>query len=180
MGSFATAATNFPDLREVELVKGPWEVTFEPNRGAPEKATFDHLLDWTKSADNGVRHFSGIAKYKTRFNWQPLAPPGLESRRVSLDLGEVRVMASVHINGQDVGTVWTAPWRIDATRALKTGMNDLEIRVANLWPNRLIGDVALPVGQRVTWTTWNPFTPDSPLLPSGLLGPVRVFVMDKR
>ena len=180
VGSFATAATNFPDLREVELVKGPWEVTFEPNRGAPEKATFDHLLDWTKSADNGVRHFSGIAKYKTRFNWQPLAPPGLESRRVSLDLGEVRVMASVHINGQDVGTVWTAPWRIDATRALKTGMNDLEIRVANLWPNRLIGDVALPVGQRVTWTTWNPFTPDSPLLPSGLLGPVRVFVMDKR
>jgi len=76
------------------------------------------------------------------------------------------------LNGRDLGVVWTAPFHLDATEALKAGVNTLEIRVANLWPNRLIGDAALPSEQRVTWTTWNPFAKDAPLIESGLLGPV--------
>lgn len=83
-------------------------------------------------------------------------------------------MASVKLNGQDLGTVWTAPWHVNARSALKAGANVLEIRVANLWPNRLIGDAGLPPEKRVTWTTWNPFKKGTALLPSGLLGPVRV------
>ena len=68
--------------------------------------------------------------------------------------------------------VWCAPWRVEITGAVKPKDNQLEIAVANLWPNRLIGDQSLPAAQRLTWTTWNPFTKDSPLLESGLLGPV--------
>jgi hypothetical protein len=83
-------------------------------------------------------------------------------------------MAGVRLNGHDLGAVWTAPFRVEVTSALQPGPNSLEVRVANLWPNRLIGDAALPAAQQVAWTTWNPFKKDSPLLPSGLLGPVRI------
>ena len=81
-------------------------------------------------------------------------------------------MARVRLNGRDLGVVWCAPWRVDVTDALKPGANVLEITVANLWINRLIGDAALPPEKRHTWTTQNPFKPDSALLESGLLGPV--------
>lgn len=83
-------------------------------------------------------------------------------------------MASVKLNGRDLGVAWTTPFRVDATSALQPGANTLEIRVANLWPNRLIGDAALPADQRIAWTTWNPFPKETPLLPSGLMGPVRI------
>ena len=91
-----------------------------------------------------------------------------------LDLGAVKNVARVELNGHDLGVLWCAPWRVDATGAWQTGTNRLVIEVANLWPNRLIGDLSLPVDKRFAWTTWNPFKPDSPLLPSGLLGPVTV------
>jgi hypothetical protein len=159
---------NFADSRPVQEIDGPWEVAFQPNRGAPERVRFDTLTDWSKHSDPGVKYFSGIATYRTQFDWQP------RHSRLFLELGQVQVMAGVRLNGLDLGPVWTAPFRVEVTAALKPGPNLLEIRVANLWPNRLIGDAALPPPQRVAWTTWNPFTKDSPLLPSGLLGPVRI------
>jgi hypothetical protein len=73
-----------------------------------------------------------------------------------------------------VGVAWCAPWRVEITGAAHAGGNELEIEVANLWPNRLIGDLSLPPEQRYTWTTLNPYQKNSPLLPSGLLGPVKV------
>jgi hypothetical protein len=162
------SATNFAQSRPLQEVSGPWDVAFQPHRGAPERVRFQALADWSKHPDPGVKHFSGIATYRTQF----------ESRarhaRVFLELGDVQVLASVKLNGRDLGTVWTAPFRVEATKALEPGANRLEIRVANLWPNRLIGDAGLPPDQRVAWTTWNPFKKDSPLLPSGLLGPVRL------
>ena len=85
-------------------------------------------------------------------------------------------MAQLYLNGQDLGVLWCAPWRVDITEALKQGENLLEIKVANLWPNRLIRDSSLGPEQRETWTTWNPYRSDSPLLPSGLLGPVTLIV----
>jgi hypothetical protein len=115
-----------------------------------------------------VRHFSGIATYRTQFDWTP------RESRLFLELGKVRVLAEVRLNGRDLGPVWTAPFRVEVTGTLRPGPNLLEIRVANLWPNRLIGDAALPPAQRVAWTTWNPFQKEAPLLPSGLLGPVRI------
>ena len=92
-------------------------------------------------------------------------------RHVFLDLGEVKNVARVELNGHDLGVLWCAPWRVEATGALQTGTNRLVIEVANLWPNRLIGDLAAG-GQTFRVDHAEPFKPDSPLLPSGLLGPV--------
>jgi len=151
-------------------VSGPWEVRFQPGRGAPKSLTFDTLLDWSKHPDNGVRYFSGEATYTARLR---IPDERLGSgRRIRLDLGRVEVMARVSLNGRNLGVLWTPPFRVDVTDAARGGDNTLEITVANLWPNRLIGDQLLPEGDRVAWTTWNPFRGDSPLLESGLLGPV--------
>jgi hypothetical protein len=147
---------------------GPWQVSFDPKWGGPENLTFETLEDWTKRKEDGIKFYSGKATYHKTFD-APNAPRG---HRLYLDLGTVKNLAQVRLNGQDLGVVWCAPWRVDITSAMKAKDNQLEITVANLWPNRLIGDQALPAEKRLTWTTWNPFKPDSPLLESGLLGPV--------
>ncbi len=165
------AGTNFPQWTQLSEIPGPWEVRFEPNHGSPEQATFDTLIDWANHTRLEIRHFSGVATYTAQFTCNPL-PEDKSNQRVYLDLGRVEVMAQIQLNGRDLGIVWTPPMRVEATAALKTGMNILEIRVANLWPNRLIADSALPQDKRITRTTWNPFSSATPLLPSGLLGPV--------
>jgi hypothetical protein len=156
-----------PAPREIDSA---WHLRFEPGRGAPERIALDSLLDWSKHPEPGVRHYSGTATYTTTFNVP--AEMIAEDLRVYLDLGAVEVMARVKLNGKDLGILWKAPFLVDATDAITAGDNALEITVANLWPNRLIGDQSLPPEKRVAWTTWNPFSKDSPLLPSGLLGPV--------
>jgi hypothetical protein len=182
-----------PALKTVQTLDGPWDVAFQPGRGAPEKVTLAALTPWNEHAEEGVRHFSGVATYRKVFDLPPevrgrksevgkrlsgkpdLRPPISDlSPRFFLDLGAVEVMARVRLNGKDLGVVWTPPLRVDITDALGEGGNDLEIEVANLWPNRLIADQALPQEKRISWTTWNPYKKDSPLLPSGLLGPVTV------
>ncbi len=168
---------NFPRWTRIMEITGPWEVHFEANRGAPERATFATLIDWTKHADPGIRNFSGVATYIAQFDWKPSS--NVARQTIAIDLGRVEVMAQVTLNGRDLGIIWTSPFRIDATAALKPDTNILEIRVANLWPNRLIADSALPPDQRITRTTWNPFTKDIPLLPSGLLGPVILLSQDR-
>ena len=80
----------------------------------------------------------------------------------------------LRLNGKDLGVVWTKPARVNITSAVKEGTNELEVKVVNLWPNRLIGDVALPEKKRFTETNMRKFVAKSPLLPSGLLGPVQV------
>jgi hypothetical protein len=104
---------------------------------------------------------------RTSFKGGPL-------ERCFLQIGEIRGMARVRLNGEEVGTLWCAPWQVDITDALQPGENLLEIDVANLWPNRLIGDKALPEEEQISWSTWNPYDRNSPLLESGLLGPVRI------
>ncbi len=169
------AGANWEEFAPLQEITGPWELRFQPNRGAPEKITFDKLVDWSKHADPGVKHFSGTATYRTAFTWPP--PQSQVSNlksQIVLDLGRVEVMARVTLNGRDLGVVWKPPFRVDTADALQPGANVLEVTVANLWPNRLIGDAALPPEKRVAWTTWNPFKPDAPLLESGLIGPVRL------
>jgi hypothetical protein len=151
-------------------IAGPWEIDFTPKWGAPDKITMDQLESWTQSTNSGVKYFSGTATYVNTFNWS-----GSESGHGSktwLDLGDVEVMADVKLNGRDLGIVWKKPFQIDATAALHQGENKLEVRVANLWPNRMIGDAALPEKERFTWSSWEPFTTKSHLVKSGLLGPV--------
>ena len=161
-------APNFPTLASVGQIKGPWQVAFDPKFGGPAQTTFPTLTDWTQNAENGIRYYSGKAVYRQSFQ----APAVRKGSPLYLDLGTVDDMAQVRVNGQDVGTVWCAPYRVDVSRALRVGVNQVEITVANRWPNRLIGDKTFPNEKQYTSTTWNPFNAGDPLLPSGLLGPV--------
>ncbi len=141
----------------------PWTVTFTPGWGAPAEATFDKLLSWTENANPGIRYYSGTARYSTNIDL-PAA------RDYQLDLGEVREIAEVWLNGKPQGILWKKPFQV--TVPAKAGSNTLEIEVVNLWPNRLIGDQQVPPEKRFTKTNITKFTANSPLLPSGLLGPV--------
>ncbi len=170
----AAPARALPDPVETTLAKvaGPWEVAFQPGRGAPATARFKTLGAWNESADPGIKYFSGTATYAASFdvsaNWL------ISGARLWLDLGEVKNVAEVAVNGKPLGTVWKTPFRIDATEALKPGANTLEIKVANLWVNRLIGDKQLGAAKTYTYTAVEFYKADSPLLPSGLIGPVRL------
>lgn len=167
-----TGSVNFPKVESLATLEGAWDVAFDPKWGGPEKITFQNLQDWTQRREEGIKHYSGIATYRKRFS-----PPTLDTRhaRLYLDLGRVHEMAEVTLNGKKLGVIWCAPWRIDIMSALKAKDNQLEIKVANLWPNRMIGDAAKPQDKRITRTMLGlPFKAGSKLLPSGLLGPVTV------
>ena len=152
-------------------LRGPWSVSFQRGRGARPYAQFKQLGSWTDNEDAGIKYFSGTATYR-----RTLAVSATwlgKDRRVELDLGAVSKLARVLVNGRDLGILWKPPYRADVTRALHAGANQLQIRVTNLWVNRLIGDQQ-PDAKQVTFTTFNPYKADSPLLESGLLGPVVV------
>lgn len=151
---------------------GPWQLNFPPKLGAPATAIFNHLLSWTESADAGVKYFSGSATYEKEIEI-PADYLGPDHRQI-LDLGAVKNLAEVTLNGKPLGVLWKEPFRADITEAAKVGANKLEIRVTNLWPNRMIGDQKLPENERITWASVQPYNAHSPLLPSGLLGPVRI------
>ncbi len=133
-----TQSRQITNIAQPVEVTGAWHVTFPPNLGAPPAADFAQLADWSQSSDNGVKYFSGTATYTRKLN---VADDRLgNGQRLFLDLGRVQVLAQVLVNGHDLGVVWTAPFRVDVTDAVHAGDNDLEVRVTNLWPNRLIGD----------------------------------------
>jgi hypothetical protein len=161
---------NFPEKEVVAEISSPWEVTFEPGRRGPEEVvSMNRPEDWSLSADERIRYFSGKAFYKTAFRME-----ALPDRQLYVDLGKVMVTAKVKVNGTYAGGVWTSPYRLNVTSLLKTGENTLEVEVANNWMNRLIGDLQLPEAARRTWVNVNPWKPDSPLQSSGLLGPVEI------
>ena len=150
-------------------IPGPWAVRFQEGRGAPSKTVFEELTDWTASENSGIKYFSGTATYSNTFTLEELP------EKLMLDLGKVDNIAHVYVNGKDCGTAWKYPYLVDITSAAKSGENTLEIAVTNLWPNRLIGDKQ-PGVTPVAWL-YEPrfFTAESPLLPSGLKGPVKLF-----
>ncbi len=165
-------SVNFDVLSTVQSLNGPWDVEFDPSLGGLERVQFDSLCDWTERSEPEIRYYSGAAVYRLTFDLQQPERLSLHSC-VYLDLGRVEVIARVRLNGQDCGVAWTAPWRVDVSRALKPFGNELEIEVANLWPNRLIGDAVNP-DHPIARTNHRPFQATDPLLPSGLLGPVRL------
>ncbi len=170
------ATTNFADTTLLEEIAGPWNVSFDPRWGGPAEIKFDTLTDWSLSDDPRVRYYSGTAVYSKSFEM----PASLQERaRYWLDLGEVKNLARLHVNGVDWGVMWTHPFRLDITSAVKPGTNQVKMEVVNLWPNRLIGVAKLPADQRVTKTNITKFSGDQPLLRSGLLGPVRLLVEDE-
>ncbi len=149
-----------------------WEVSFDPRWGGPAHIRFDTLEDWSQSREEGIKYYSGIAEYTKAFEYN-----GGSTGDLYLDLGDVKNMARVKLNGQTVSTLWTSPWRVDISSFLHKGANRLEIEVVNLWANRLIGDERSK-GRRYTYTTARPYSADSPLLSSGLMGPV--FIIKER
>ncbi len=176
----------------IELA-GPWAVAFPPNRGAPASVTLDKLISWTDHPDSGVKYFSGTATYRKDFD-VPADRLGA-GQALYLDLGLVKNIAEVKLNGRDLGTLWKPPFRVEITGLSRAGKNQLEVRLTNLWANRLIGDEQLPpdcrwVGTRlagwpdwlvenkpsptgrIAFTTRHHWMKDDALLPSGLLGPV--------
>ncbi|UCC98936.1 MAG: hypothetical protein JSW66_03430 [Phycisphaerales bacterium] len=168
-------ADALPDAREIT---GPWEVRFAPGWGAPASKVFPSLISWAQDSDDGVRYFSGIAAYHKGFD---IAAEQLAAEtEIFLDLGRVRFVADVHLNGKNLGILWKPPFRVNVTEALRPGKNELVVEVANTWSNRLTGDANSPASERYCRTnitkslTWEVPWKDTPLLESGLLGPVRL------
>ena len=184
---------NATDLPSPQEITGAWNLSFPPNWGAPPSVTLDKLISWTDHTDAGVRYFSGTATYAKALEIPADRLAG--GRELWLDLGAVKNFAEVSLNGHDFGVLWKPPFRVNITTAAKPGTNKLVVKVTNLWPNRLIGDEQLPADVewngkelkawpqwlldgkpsptgRLTFTTWHHYTKDSPLLESGLLGPV--------
>lgn len=158
-----------PVIDVLATLQGPWDVSFAPRLGAPPHARFNQLYSWTDNADAGVKYFSGTATYAKTVR---VSAASLQNNaRVRLDLGEVKNLAEVIVNGQSMGVLWKAPFELDITDAIHVGENRIEIQVTNLWSNRLIGDKQRDARQ-IAFATFDTFTAESPLLPAGLLGPV--------
>jgi hypothetical protein len=154
---------------------GPWQLTFEAGRGGPATPIETPLGSWTQSPEPGMRFFSGTGSYKRKFDVDARAAA---RGQVLLDLGDVRDIAQVLVNGRDLGIAWKPPYRFDIGAALRPGANELEVRVTNPWVNRLIGDAqagAVPVA----FTTGGTYAADAPLRSSGLVGPVRLLIKEK-
>lgn len=183
------------DVPQPIELNGPWSVSFPATIGATGiNTTFDQLQSWHLSSNENIRYFSGTAVYKKQFDLTAkLLKPNYT---IELDLGSVHVIAEVIVNGENLGIIWNPPFRLELGKALRTGKNDLEIRITNLWPNRLIGDAQIPddvlwgdylpkewptwladngasrTSKRKTFTTWRHWGAKSGLQTSGLLGPV--------
>ncbi len=193
-GSKTTVVKNFPQQQVLLEVESPWNVSFDPKWGGPENVIFDRLEDWTKNKEDGIKYYSGIANYRNTMQ----IPDNIVSDKnidLFLDLGEVNNLARIRINGKDMGVVWTAPFQLKISDVVLPGNNQIDIEVANLWPNRLIGDEQFPddgikdhqwpdwllkkqprTSGRYTFTTYKFYKKDSELLKSGLIGPVRILI----
>jgi hypothetical protein len=196
-GSAGKSTLKISGISKPVEISGTWQVSFPPNFGAPPEVTLPELISLHRHSDPGVKYFSGTATYSKQVSLSPGAAAG--ERRLYLDLGWVHVMAQVRLNGKDLGLLWKPPYRVDITPAARHGENKLEVLVTNQWVNRLIGDEQLPpeneyapdgaikvipewylqgkpkrAGGRSTFATWKHYSNDSPLLVSGLVGPVRL------
>ena len=159
-----------------EALNRDWSVSFQQGRGVPEAVGFHHLVSWTElplpTSDDGVKYFSGTATYSETI--EVPADDFVKGAHLWLDLGDVRELAEVKVNGVDLGILWKTPFKVDVTGEIKPGRNQLEIRVTNLWVNRMIGDQQQWALKKYAFADFTPYKADSPLLPSGLLGPVRL------
>jgi hypothetical protein len=191
-----TATWDIKEPTQEMKLGGAWTVNFTPGWGAPPTVKLPKLMSWADHSDTGVKYFSGSATYVRDID-VPARMIG-DRRAIMLDLGRVKNFATVRLNGRELAILWKEPFVVDLSGRLKAGHNKLEIKVTNLWPNRIIGDEQLPPdvewngvqlkkwpdwllkGQprpktgRYTFVTWRFYTKDSPLLESGLIGPVSI------
>ncbi len=172
--SVSQSIVNYPEPVKNIPVTTPWSVSFDNSlRGPAKPIIFNTLSDWSTNSNDSIRYYSGPAIYTNKIK----LPKIKDGEQAYLDLGNVTAIAKVTVNGIDVGGAWTAPYRINITKALKSGENILNIKVVNTWVNRLIGDSKLPVSERKTWLSNNPYNPASGLVAAGLKGPVIIAFM---
>ncbi len=175
--STSKLAEAVPPVTETKLaeVTGPWTIHFQSGRGAPDSITLDRLSDWSQNTDPRVKYFSGAGAYIK--NIQAAPEWFRKGARLWIDLGDVKNLAIVEVNGKNIGEVWHPPYRIDVTSALKPGENQITVTVVNSWVNRLIGDQQ-PGATKFTFADVKPYKANSPPLPSGLIGPVTLIRRD--
>ncbi|MCX6345407.1 MAG: glycosyl hydrolase [Armatimonadetes bacterium] len=193
MASGKTMSVDVSSIPRPKEIAGPWQVAFDSRWGGPGKTGFARLDDWSKRSEEGIKYYSGTAVYRTTFKYS-----GSAKSRVFLDLGKVAVMAEVRLNGKSAGIAWKSPYRVEISGIIKAGANDLEVKVANLPINRMIGDEQLPEDSerngdgtlrswpkwleegkpspsgRFTFAEWRLYRKGDPLQESGLLGPVTI------
>lgn len=168
-----TATSSIVSGKRTELVlpADKWNIRFDKSYGGPEKIiTTDSLKSWTNFADTAVKFYSGTAIYTTGFEWNE------KDKQAFLQIDSVYNIATIKVNGIDCGTVWTYPYSVNISKALKPGNNTIEIAVTNTWHNRLIADELVAPAKRVTWTTAPFRLKDKPLLPAGIVGEVKLIV----
>jgi hypothetical protein len=155
----SSAGENFPGIGTLRELEGPWEVSFDPAWGGPEKpVVFKELTDWAQRPEQEIQWYSGTATYRRILN---VKPEEIRNGRLLLDLGQVEVIARVRLNGRECGIAWKPPYRVDITDAVTPGENRLEIEVVNLWVNRMIGDEHFPLDSKwlnvetlAEWPEW--------------------------
>jgi hypothetical protein len=156
--------------KDIATLAGPWNVTFPPNLGAPEKITLDKLISLSEHSEEGVKYFGGTASYASSFtlgkDWNT------KGSKYLLDLGIVKDIAEVTVNGTSLGTLWKLPYQIDVTSALKSGTNNIKVKVTNQWTNRITGDLKNPDNKILSGTGLRFGGGSGSLIPSGLIGPV--------
>jgi hypothetical protein len=196
-GSGKISRVNFAEKTPVFELDGDWNVTFDTAWGGPAHIVFNKLTDWSQRAETGIKYYSGRAVYTKTFDF-PETIKGTDESEYFLDLGRLKNLGRVKLNGKDLGVVWTSPWQVDITEVLKQKGNLVEIEVANLWINRLIGDENEPwdgvkdgkwpewllndtkrESKRFTFTTHHFYKKDDPLQESGLIGPVKIVTAGK-
>ncbi|MFD2036519.1 glycosyl hydrolase [Belliella marina] len=152
-------------------IKDSWRVQFDPEFKGPEAVQqWDVLTDWIQNPNPDIQHYSGTASYQTQFQLDESPKEALW-----LNLGEVNYLAEVIVNGENCGVAWTYPFTLDISKAVKKGNNELTIKVTNTWANRIIGDINKPESERLTWSVADlSRIKNNPLMPSGLIGPVRI------
>ena len=169
----ATGELNSVSFKPVREIAGPWTVHFDPKWGGPETVQFDLLVSWPARPEPGIKFYSGTAVYEKTFDLPPPAPHA-KFKPLFLDLGNLRELAEVKVNGKSCGIAWCPPFRVEITDAVKAGVNKLQVEVVNFWPNRIIGDATLRPEQRLTRTNIRKLTAKTPLEEAGLFGPVQL------
>ena len=166
-----------PVENHLALIDGPWDLNFQPGRGAPSGIVADKLTSWSQNSDPGIKYFSGTGTYTKVIQ----APAGWfkEDQQLWLDLGDVKNLAEVIVNGKSQGIVWKMPFRVNLTGQIKQGENRLEVKITNLWVNRLIGDQQPGVTKKITYTSEPYYSAGSTLMPAGLMGPVIITGLSK-
>ncbi|WP_139959684.1 glycosyl hydrolase [Flavicella sediminum] len=162
---------NFPETKIVQTLENSWKVDFKNKEIGPKTIVdFPSLTDWITSEDDKIKFYSGTAVYTSTFDYSAKDT----ENDVFIDLGKVGIMATVKINGKNIGTTWIAPFKLNANNVLKEGENTIEVEVVNVWRNRLTGDRALSKEERTTWVIIDSATKAEELITSGLLGPVTI------